>query len=223
MCLLANAFGLSPLAWEESPKPRAGSFRSWVAGGAFPEHSIFHQHSRFSPALCEEIEAVPAHIVTIVRNPYDMFVSFYYWIQAKDERNPARSSDERDHPVFGKPIGHPDVLDFLSEGFRPELVKANGWLQSGRAVVVRYEALQADAVTELTRASETLAPVTAERLLEATRRCSPERMRQASPLMAAHVRGARVGDSWAVLTDVHLAVFRQRHADLVESLGYEVR
>ena len=41
--------------------------------------------------------------------------------------------------------------------------------------------------------------------------------------MAWHVRTAKVGDSVEKLTEAQLAIFRERHADLIRSLGYEVR
>ena len=36
-----------------------------------------HQHRRYSERWVDAIEAMPAHPVTIVRNPYDLFVSYY--------------------------------------------------------------------------------------------------------------------------------------------------
>jgi hypothetical protein len=41
--------------------------------------------------------------------------------------------------------------------------------------------------------------------------------------MSQHVRTAKVGDSRGKLGEVHLQIFRDRHADLLSSLGYEVR
>jgi predicted PolB exonuclease-like 3'-5' exonuclease len=48
-------------------------------------------------------------------------------------------------------------------------------------------------------------------------------MRQKSAMMAWNVRAAKVGDSRERLTEAHLAIFRERYADLIRSLGYEVR
>src|SRR3712207_7685878 len=47
--------------------------------------SIYHQHCDFASGLCDAIEEVPAHLVTIVRNPYDQFVSMYHWVQRSEE------------------------------------------------------------------------------------------------------------------------------------------
>jgi hypothetical protein len=41
--------------------------------------------------------------------------------------------------------------------------------------------------------------------------------------MAWHVRTAKVGDSRERLGEAHLSLFRERHGDLIRSLGYTVR
>jgi hypothetical protein len=38
-----------------------------------------------------------------------------------------------------------------------------------------------------------------------------------------HVRTAKVGDSREKLNDEHLAIFRDKYADMIRTLGYEVR
>jgi hypothetical protein len=48
-------------------------------------------------------------------------------------------------------------------------------------------------------------------------------VRQQDEKMAWHVRAAKVGDSREKLGEAHLTVFRERHADAIRSLGYEVR
>ena len=41
--------------------------------------------------------------------------------------------------------------------------------------------------------------------------------------MSKHVGTATVGDSRQRLTPVHLAIFRERHGDLIQRLGYDAR
>ena len=125
---------------------------------------------------------------------------------------------------MGKPLDHPDVLAFLdADGYRTNLLKANEWLHSGRAVVLRYEGLHRDPVGELTRATNRIEPVAPERIERAIVACSAENMRQRSRGMAKHVRTATVGDSKNHLGEAHLAIFRERYADLIRALGYDVR
>ena len=48
-------------------------------------------------------------------------------------------------------------------------------------------------------------------------------MRQKSAMMTWNVRAATVGDSRQHLSEAHLAIFRERYAEQIRSLGYEVR
>jgi hypothetical protein len=50
-------------------------------GGGFSDGSLVHLHCRFSSRLCGTIDAVPAHVVTVARAPYDAFVSRSHWSQ----------------------------------------------------------------------------------------------------------------------------------------------
>src|SRR5215207_7736903 len=63
-----------------------GLFTEWVERGGFPDGTIFHQHHGYSGELCNIAAALPAHLVTIVRDPYDAFVSSYYNLQHKRPR-----------------------------------------------------------------------------------------------------------------------------------------
>ena len=135
-----------------------------------------------------------------------------------------RKAQPRD-VLIDKPLDHPDVLAFLADeqGFRAFLVRANDWLHSGRAVVFRYEELHRDPVGALQRGADRIAPVAPERIAQAVEACSVENMRSRFANQAWRVRTATVGDSRNHLTEAHLAIFRERHADLIRSLGYEVR
>lgn len=222
-CLLGQIYGLVWLSGEETPAPKPEEYTNWVAQGGFPEETIFHQHVRFSPRLADAIEAVPARIVTIVRDPYDTFVSLYHWVQARIAHDVIEARPRPRDAMIGKPLDHPDVLAYLADGFGTNLVRASGWLHSGRAVVVHYEALHRDGIAELTRATDQIAPVRPEVIVAAVDACRADRMRQLSESMAWHVRSATVGESRETLGESHLAVFRARHAELIRKLGYEVR
>jgi hypothetical protein len=222
-CLLSRIYGLTWLSGEETPATKADAFTAWVERGGFPANSIYHQHGRFSKDLANAIEAAPARIVTIVRDPYDMFVSLYSWVQDRVEND---VTDIRPRPrdvMIGKPIDHPDVLTFLGSAFASNLTRANGWLHSGRAVVVRYEGLHHDPVVELTRATDQIAPVAQPPIIQAIEECRAENMRRMSDMLAWHVRAAKIGDSRDRLSEQHLAIFRERYPDIIRSLGYEVR
>lgn len=223
-CLLSTIYELQwPTPGGQAATANPESLASFASAGGFPNGSMFHHHSRFHRNLCDVIDAIPAHHVTIVRDPYDVFVSMYYWEQERSSRGLGRDRPRPRHVMYGKPIDHADVLRFLADSFGQNIARALGWLQSGRAIPVRYEELHQDPVHALTRVTDRIESVTGERITAAIETCRADRMRQLDDKMAWHVRTAIVGDSRAKLSDIHFAVFRERHADLIRSLGYDVR
>jgi len=225
-CLLGTIYDLDGLGGARKPdatKPKA--FRQWAEGGGFPDGSMFHLHCRYKPEFYDAIEAVPAHVVTIVRDPYDAFVSRYYWTQQRRPKDCEKAERRPRQRMVGKPLDDPEVLAFLADanGFGSHLSTANGWLHSGRAVVVRYEELHRDPIEELTRVTDAIAPVSQDQIEAAIEACSAENMRLRSERKAWNIRVAKVGDSRERLGEAHLAIFRERYADLIRSLGYDVR
>ena len=229
-CLLASTYDLQVVLGGDTPVATPEALRAWVERGGFRDGWIFHQHAPFSSELCDAIEAIPARLVTIARDPYDQFVSLYHWTQSRAAADRASGKDRpggvralaRD-VLVGKPLDHPDILAYLEREFPDYLVRANEWLHSGRAVVVRYEGLHRDPMGELVRATDQITPVAPDRIQRAVETCRAEHMRRQSKAMARHVRAATVGDWRNHLTEAHLAIFREKHADLVRSLGYGVR
>lgn len=223
-CLLGSIYGLGELDGTQTPVMRPDLFRAWVEQGGFPDDHLFHHHARFSHALADAIDAAPARIAVPIRDPYDVFVSLYFWSQDRSAGGPLGDGHRRPRDVMdGKPLDHPDTLGFLANEYRFNLLKAAEWLQGGRGVVIRYEGLHDDPLAELTGATDQIAPVSADRIAAAVSRCSAANMRATNQTLAGHVRAAVVGESRTRLSDVHLAIFRERHADLIQSLGYEVR
>jgi hypothetical protein len=220
MCLLAHAHDLRILVDGEKPQrpPGLGTFHEWLARGGFPDGTIFHHHYRYSPELADAISNVPAHIVTIVRDPYDAFVSYYYAVQRRVGRGFERDA------LIGKPLDHPDVLQYLRDGsYRQTLKLPRGWITSRRTPVIRYEDLHQDPIGALARLNQHLGSVSQEKLERVVRACSAENMREMEFVRPGHIRAAKVGDSRDQLDESHLAIFRDHYAKLIRSLGYEVR
>lgn len=225
-CLLRTIYQLKHKGGSKKPDAtRPEAVQAWAEAGGFLDGWIMHMHCRFSPKFCDVIEAVPAHLVTVVRDPYDAFVSRYYWTQRRTPMDQEKAERRPRQSMVGKPLDDPAVLAFLADpqGFGSHLTVANSWLHSGRAIPVRYEDLHHDPVAALTRVTEQIAPVEQGRIDAAIEACRAENMRQKSAMMAWNVRAATVGDSRERLTEAHLAIFRERYADLIHSLGYEVR
>jgi hypothetical protein len=222
-CLLGRAYGLRWLRGFETPE-RADlpALTSWLAAKRFPDGTIFHQHYDYSPEVADALDAVPAHLVTIVRDPYDAFVSTYYTLQQHSAEN--NQKGRKFTELMGKPLDDPAVIEFLRDGgYRNNLEKARDWAQSGRAVVLRYEDLSRDPLAELRRTTALIAPVSVENLETAIDYCRADKMRQRTKGGSKHVRAATVGDSLRQLTADHLDAFREAYAEIVTELGYPVR
>ncbi|MFM8595001.1 MAG: sulfotransferase domain-containing protein [Chloroflexota bacterium] len=166
-------------------------------------------------------------MVTIVRDPYDTFVSMFYWLQTRSvadrEKEKQRPRDRPKDVLIGKDIDDPAVLEFLSTTFEEYLRRGDDWIHSGRAVVARYEHLHKDPVAELTKVTNQIKPVDEATILQAIETCKAENMRSMSKKMSQHIRSASVGDSQKRLSEAHLEIFRTQYADYVRRLGYEVR
>ena len=87
-------------------------------GGGFSDRSLLHLYCRFSSRLCQTIDAVPAHLVTIGCAPYDACVSRSSWSQQQTTGNQERA--ERRQSTVGKPLEDPAALALIapSKGFR---------------------------------------------------------------------------------------------------------
>ncbi|MBA3450485.1 MAG: sulfotransferase domain-containing protein [Chloroflexia bacterium] len=222
-CLLGRAYGLRWLRTFETPeRADLASLQAWLRADRFPADTIFHQHYDYSPEIASALAAVPAHLVTIVRDPYDAFVSTYYTLQqhAAEENRKGRKMTE----LMDKPLDDPDIVDFLRRGgYRNNLQKARDWATSRHAVVVRYEDLSRDPQAELRRIATLIAPLSDEAMEIAIDYCRADRMRQRTKGGSKHVRKATVGDSVSQLTPDHLAAFREAYGDLIAELGYTVR
>ena len=222
-CLLGRAYGLRWLRSFETPvSADFASLRTWLADGRFPDGTIFHQHYDFAPEIADALEAVPARLVTIVRDPYDAFVSTYYTLQqhAAEKNEKGRKFTE----LMGKSLDDPAVVEFLRRGgYANNLQKARDWARSGRAVVLRYEDLSRDPLAALQHATAQIAAVDDDRLQIAIDYCRADRMRQRTKGGNKHVRAATVGDSVRQLSLEHLDAFREAYADIITELGYPVR
>jgi hypothetical protein len=222
-CILAHIYGLRPLTNQETPRrPQFHLFRDWVKAGGFPDGTVFHQHYDYSDELAEVIESIPAHAVTIIRDPYDGFVSSYFTIQ--QHKDDGLRSGRRTDVMQGKSLSDQAVIDYLRNGgFRNNMRRALEWMESGRTHIVRYEKLHEGAIEELRAITDKIQPVPDERIAFAVETCSAENMRKMGGERSKHVRAAKVGDSREKLNDEHLAVFRDKYADMIRALGYEVR
>ena len=161
-------------------------------------------------------------LVTIVRDPYDAFVSTYYTLQLHAESQNVKGRKFTE--LMGKPLDDPAVVEFLRNGgYRNNLEKARDWARSGDAVVLRYEDLSRDPLETLRDKTAAIGAVSDDQLRIAIDYCTADRMRERSKGGRTHVRSATVGDSRKKLNDSHFAAFREAYGDVISDLGYPVR
>jgi sulfotransferase family protein len=225
-CLLANVYDLRWLTGEETPDgPSVDALERWLTTRGFPDDAVYHQHYPYSPELMDLIDAIPAHVATILRDPYDMFVSLYFFVQTQAD-NPNRAAKGRTRSadvMVGRAIDDPESLAFLADGFDADLQKGIAWLESGRSAVVRYEDLHADPARAMAALTERIGPVEPARIARAVDDCTADHLLQQRKGLKRRIRSATVGDWKNHLTDAHLRIMRERHAPLIERLGYDVR
>ncbi len=222
-CLLGRAYGLRWLRPFETPR-RADveALRDWLQTSSFPDNTIFHQHYDYSPEIVSLLSAIPATIVTIVRDPYDAFVSTYYTLQlhAESENQKGRKLTE----LMGKPLDDPEIISFLRQGgYENNLRKGRDWAVSGEAILFRYEDLIADPTQALLSAAPHIGTVEHDQVAVAVDYCTADRMRERTKGGKKHVRAATVGDSKKKLSQEHYDAFRDAYGDLIRDLGYAVR
>ena len=193
-----------------------------IENGWFEENTIFHQHFHPSDLLCELVESLQAHVVTGLRNPYDAFVSLCYFVQNFPNKF---GTDHILHQISGKQNDHPDVLNFIGrvqKGFSIHIILAQEWLTSGRTIIIRYEQLRTNPFKEIMKVAAQIAPMEDTSIRKAIQACSAQNMRKQSRAMLKHIRKASVEDWRSHLTKAHLGIFRIRHKDLIEKMGYTV-
>ncbi|MGD8751682.1 MAG: sulfotransferase domain-containing protein [Anaerolineales bacterium] len=218
--ILSEVYNLRVLTPEPGDDVR--DLETFVEQGSFVDDAIFHQHYWPTNRLFKLTNSLAIYVVTILRNPYDTFVSLFYYVQNFPEIiGPGHPL----HFIHGKSIDHPEVLDFIKRvegGFGIHLVLANKWLKDGRSILIRFEALKSDTYQTVKSITDQIQPVTDAVIHQALEETSAKRMREKSNILSRHIRKASVGDWRNHLTQAHLNVFKTYHGDLIENLGYEV-
>lgn len=223
-CLLGTIYELTGLRGNQTPDSQDHvAFQAWAERGDFPDNSIFHQHYLYSDAFADAVAAVPAHLVTIIRDPYDAIISLYFFVQAQTSGGGPGPPRMRDNPVAGVPIDAPAAIEYLDEALGRYLERAAQWLQSGRSVVLRYEALHRDPLAELTRATSQIQSVPVDRIEAAITACQADAIRATEQGLRKRIRTATVGDWRNHLTEAHLARFRASYGEQIKAIGYEVQ
>lgn len=218
--LLGNVYGLSDLTeklGDDIPET-VPQFVEYVRANGLDDNIVFHQHFFPKEELFEICEQYSCDLATIVRDPYETFVSFYFYVN----KNPKHFKGRPPAIMLNKPIDHPDVLNFLATNFRMHLNMSAQWVDSGRSHVVQYERLLRDPVGELKSLTDKIAPVEKSVVEAAVKACEVSAFKKKGGWKSKHIRSASEKTWDQYLTEEHLAVFRDNYPMLIKKIGYEV-
>jgi hypothetical protein len=218
--LLARLYALDDLneRYGDAIPGKAPDFVPWIREHGFPEGGIMHEHLYPKPELLEFARQEGVRLVTMLRNPYEVFVSFHHYVN----RMPHIFEGRPAQVLIGKPIDHPDVLRFLASDYRIHLNISVQWVESDSTALVRYEELLADTPAELARLVRNWEPVSSEAIAEAVDHCSAEKMKKQGGWKASHIRSASARTWDDHLTEAHLEIFRENYSRHLIVMGYEV-
>lgn len=185
-----------------------------------PEDSIVHQHYHASDGLIDVLDEKGIDVVTTLRDPYDQFVSLYFYVQRF--RNAFEATDDPAGVMIDRDISDEAVLSFLGGPYGRYLEQGVRWLHSGHSTVVRYEDLVMSPEQTVLTLTERIGPVDPQTVRRSLEAAHPDRMRAQSPELRLHIRSATAGDWANHLTVEHLEAMA-RHESLILELGYPVR
>lgn len=218
-CLLSKMYDLTIL--RQVPTDFEGLAQK-IESGWFGENSIFHQHFEPQETLYDLVDFVEAHLVTILRNPYDAFVSLYFFVQNMPQKF---GPEHHLHVLCDREINNQAVLEFLEDsefGYRVYLQLAFDWIRSQRSTIVRYENLRNSPKRTLQHVSRSITLASEERIIAAVQACQIKKMRKAKNARRKHFRKGKVNDHSNHLSEAHYEIFRNVNGDLIQALGYPV-
>jgi hypothetical protein len=189
------------------------------------KHFITHQHYLPTQELLEWGEKEGIHFITLTRHPGDVFVSVYHYVNnfAPLWKEKGWLGTDPSHVMIGEEIDSPKSLEYMKTKFRfSNLGKSIAWLQSGKALPVRYEDLHTTPLETLEKLTSQLEPVDVKRIEQAIEAADIRKMRQESTMMQAHCRKGSVGNWQEELNEAHFEVMQKYWADQMVQLGYKL-
>lgn len=210
--VLASMYGLDLLAGNARPRGRRRGTCHRRDDAQFSEGAIFRTHSAYARKLVDRWMAQPVHVITILRDPYDL----YHALSARPILAATlREASRQDRLGMPMPGVFADPHDDLLAGhFERVLRRTVRWRLDERVLTVRYEDLRDHPIRALAALAARIQPVRPAHIEFALRANAAERMRAfASPQPGGAETHPCDG----------LDVFRRRHADDIELLGYPLR
>lgn len=217
-CLLATLYRLRAVDARDAP---TGGLPADVAGwlATLPDDSITHTDLPFVPTLLASAAELGVTFITIVRHPFDLFISNRE-VRSRRDHRAYRRSRTRDTTETMNPAHQDSDLEYPLDSFAADLQSLLDW-SFGSAATLRYEDVldRPDVVlAELTRifGSQNEAKIT-----RAVELCPAEQR-----ISSSGNRGVRMTElppgSWQTLLDgATLDQLRGQFRQAIASLGYE--
>lgn len=183
-----------------------------------PNNSISIQHFHPSDELFYKMP--DTKFVSIIRDPYDVFVSAYFYANNFPDSIEYTDGGSK---LVDVPISHPNVIDWLANNFGGILNLALDWINSKRSCIIRYEDMHTDIINVVKTVTDYINPIDEKIIYDAVNWVTPERMRSHSEAMRKHIRSAIVGDWRNHLSRDHLEIFKNVLSHLILELGYSVQ
>ncbi|MGI9254078.1 MAG: sulfotransferase, partial [Thermomicrobiales bacterium] len=173
---LASIYDLDVLSGDARPVGRRRGSCQLRADGQFAQGAIFRTHSAYGRKLVERWQSVPANIVTIVRDPYDLFAAMHHHVQTSShpaalDRLPRRFS------MAGNHIEDEQAIRYLTDDFDRVLRRSVRWALDDRVHRVRFEDLRDDPVRTIAHLTAQIEPVPPGRIEYALQSAIIERRR----------------------------------------------
>lgn len=217
-CLVATAYGLRAVDARDAPTTcDPGDILNWLQ--ALPENCVTHTNLPFDPALTDASSDHGATFITIVRHPFDLFVTEREVLINRKQRANRRSRMDVDPIDERSPRPDVDRQDPLI-AFAGALKSLLDWTR-GATVVLRYEDILERPESTLAAVSRHIGPLDLDQIAHAVKLCPSEQR-----IFSGGNRGARMAEiapgSWR--TDIDPATLNElqrRFALSVVDLGYE--
>jgi len=110
--LLSEAYGLPKITVSDAAAGSGQALEAELIVNANSESFVTYCHiPPLEDYFSRAVKNLDAQVVSIIRNPYDIFVSLFHYIQKHSEH--FKSSEHPLNPLVGKSIDSPQVLEYL--------------------------------------------------------------------------------------------------------------
>lgn len=180
---------------------------------------VGYEHLWPGADLVRRLEAENIHVLSLVRHPADAFLSLYHYVNRRKNRPATGKWHEL---LENRKLDDDDVYRFLERYFYLMFIERGlGWMETGKAIIVRYEDLRLDTKNTLRAVTNRIRPVEEDRIDEAVRLCTLERMKTLNKGLSVLCRKGEVGEWRKVLNEMHLRIMG-RHDYELRAMGYSL-